>query len=86
MEEFELAFPLEYSVRVIGVDEDNFEFFVKRVVAQHVPEIAPESFSTKSSRESTYLSVYVAFIAESRTQLDALHEELSADPRVKFVL
>ena len=86
MEEFELVFPCEFSIRVIGRDEDNFELFVRRVVAQHVPEVIPDSFSTRSSREATYLSVTVEFLAENRAQLDALYRDLGDDPRVKVIL
>jgi putative lipoic acid-binding regulatory protein len=71
---------------VIGVDEDNFEGYVREVVSRHVPGIAPESFSTRSSRANSYLSVYASFLAENRAQVNALYEELGADPRVKMVL
>ena len=86
MEEFELVFPCEYAIKVIGRDIDGFELFVKQVVTQHVPEVIPDSFSKRSSRELTYLSVTVEFLAESREQLDALYHELGQDPRVKVIL
>jgi len=86
MEEFELNFPCEYAIKVIGVDEDNFQHFVMQVARRHIAEIFPESVSSRSSRESTYLSVSFEFMAESRAQLNALYEELGADPRVKIIL
>lgn len=86
MEEFELVFPCDYAIKVIGKDENNFERFVRRVVTRHVPEVLPDSFSTRSSRANAYLSVTVDFLAESRAQLNALYVELGADPRVKVIL
>jgi len=86
LEEFELAFPCDFSIRVIGLDERDFEAFVREVVGEHVPGIAPDSFSTRSSSGAKYISVSVAFIAESREQLDALYEQLGSDERVKVVL
>ena len=86
MEEFELTFPCDYGFKVIGLDEDNFKYFVMQVFSRHIPDVSSESFSTKKSRENTYLSVSVSFLAESRAQVSALYEELGADPRVKFVL
>ena len=86
MEELELVFPCDYAIKVIGRDENNFERFVRRVITRHVPGVDPDSFSTRSSRQNTYLSVTVDFLAESRSQLNALYVELGADPRVKVIL
>lgn len=86
MEEFELVFPCEYAIKVIGRDEDNFEHFVRRVVTRHIPQVETDSFSTRNSRQNNYLSISVDFLAESRAQLNALYVELGADPRVKVIL
>ena len=84
--EFELAFPCDFAIKVIGRDEDDFQQFVMQVLDRHIPEIIPGSISTRSSRENTYLSLTVEFFAESRAQLNALYSELGADPRVKVIL
>jgi putative lipoic acid-binding regulatory protein len=86
MQEFELNFPCEYAIKVIGVDENDFQQFVLEVAQRHINEIFPETISSRSSRESNYLSVSLGFLAESRAQLDALYAELGADPRVKIIL
>jgi putative lipoic acid-binding regulatory protein len=75
MQEFELNFPCEYAIKVIGVDENDFQQFVLEVAQRHINEIFPETISSRSSRESNYLA-----------QLDALYAELGADPRVKIIL
>ncbi len=86
MDEFELIFPREYAIKVIGVDEDDFELFVRSVIIEHIPDLLPESFSSRSSSQSNYLSVSASFIAESREQLNALYLALGADERVKLIL
>ncbi len=86
LQEFELVFPCEYPVRVIGEDVDGFEEFVIQAVSRHVPDLERDSFSSRKSRENRYLSVSVTFIAESRAQVTALYQELGADPRVKVAL
>jgi len=86
MEKFELNFPCEYAIKVIGVDENDFQQFVLEVARRHINEIFPESVSSRSSREKNYLSVSFEFMAENRAQLNALYTELGADPRVKIIL
>jgi putative lipoic acid-binding regulatory protein len=78
----ELSFPCEYPLKVIGKAEDNFMEFVVELVSRHVPGLPLEAFTARSSREGTYLSVSVTFIAESRAQVDALYQELGLYPRV----
>lgn len=86
MEEYELEFPREYAIKVIGLDVDDFELFVRGVMAQHVSDLLPEAFSTRSSSQNNYLSVSVAFIADSREQLEVLYRVLGEDARVKLIL
>ena len=86
MEEFELNFPIEYPIRVIGRDEDNFVGFVMGVVSTHAPELSQEDFSTRLSSGDKYISVSFRFIAVSREQVDSLYAELGSDERVKVVL
>lgn len=86
MEKYELVFPCDYGIRVIGLDEDDFESFVKETVIRHIPDLPPEAFSIRPSGNNNYLSVSVSFCAESREQLDALYKMLGADTRVKVIL
>ena len=78
----ELLFPCEYPVKVIGKDEDNFFEFVLDLVTRHAPELSPDDFSSRRSGGGKYLSVSVSFIAQSRTQVDGLYNELGQHARV----
>ena len=84
MEEYELIFPCEYPVRVIGRDENDFTGFVMDVVTRHVPNLTSDDFRTRLSGGEKYISVSVTFIAESRQQVDALYAELGKDERVRI--
>jgi putative lipoic acid-binding regulatory protein len=86
MDEFELVFPCEFAIKVIGQDVDDFERYVRTVIIQHVPDLLPEAFSTRTSSNNNYLSISVSFCAESRAQLDSLYRTLGSDSRVKLIL
>ncbi len=84
--EFELAFPCEFPLKVIGKDEDGFFDFVIDLVSLHVPGLAREAFTARQSHGGKYLSVSVTFLAESRAQVDALYEEMSKHKRILTAL
>ncbi len=84
MEEYELIFPCEYPVKVIGRDENDFTGFVMGVISRHVPQLTSDDFRTRYSSGEKYISVSVTFIAESRQQVDALYAELGKDSRVRI--
>jgi hypothetical protein len=78
----ELIFPLEYPVKVIGNDEQDFARHVMEIISCHVPGLPLDAYSTNRSKGGKYLSVSVTFIAESRTQVTALYDALGKDNRV----
>ena len=84
--EFELAFPCEFPLKVIGKDEDNFLDFVIELVSRHVPDLPREAFTARQSNGGKYLSVSVTFLAQSRAQVDALYEEMSKHKRILTAL
>jgi putative lipoic acid-binding regulatory protein len=82
----QLSFPLEFPLKIIGRDEDDFTGFVVELVSSLVPGLQLSDFSGKRSRAGNYVSVSVTFIAESRAQVDALYEELGRHERVLYVI
>jgi putative lipoic acid-binding regulatory protein len=78
----ELIFPCKYPIKVFGKNEDDFIEFVYGIVSKHVPDLSINDLTTHSSGGGKYQSVSVTFIAESRTQVDALYQELGQYPRV----
>ena len=83
---YELEYPILFPLKVIGVDEADFEEFVVEIVRKHVPELLVENILSKVSSSNKYRSVSFQFIAESRAQVDALYAELSSHKRVAMIL
>jgi uncharacterized protein len=83
---FELEYPVLFPLKIIGLDEPDFEEFVIEIVRRHVPELLEENILSRLSSEKKYRSISVQFIAESRVQVDALYAELSSHKRVLMIL
>jgi uncharacterized protein len=81
-----LKFPTSFPLKVIGINENDFEKYVIRLVAQHVPYLDGGQVSSRESSQGKYLSVSLTFLAESRTQVDAIYMDLTASERVLFVI
>lgn len=81
-----LEYPIQFPLKVIGRDEEDFEAFVIEIVRNHVPELLEENILSRLSTQNNYRSVSFEFIAQSREQVDALYAELSSHPRVLMIL
>ncbi|MEL7589859.1 MAG: DUF493 domain-containing protein [Anaerolineaceae bacterium] len=81
-----VEYPILFPLKVIGMDEDDFELFVVEIVRRHVPELVEENIISRLSNGNKYRSVSFGFIAESRAQMDALYTELSSHERVLMIL
>jgi hypothetical protein len=80
------AYPIHFPLKVIGLDEDDFEPFVVEIVRRHVPELLEENIVSRLSSGNKYRSVSCEFMAQSRAQIDALYAELSSHKRVLMIL
>jgi hypothetical protein len=81
-----IEFPILFPLKVIGLDEVDFEEFAIEIVRRHVPELLEENITSRVSGGDKYRSVSFEFIAESREQVDALYVELSSHKRVLMIL
>jgi hypothetical protein len=81
-----VEYPILFPLKVIGMDEDDFELYVVEIVRRHVPELVEENIISRLSNGNKYRSVSFGFIAESRAQMDALYTELSSHERVLMIL
>lgn len=79
-------FPVQFTLRVMGKDKDDFAGLVFALVARHVPGLSENALASRPSRAGKYISVAVTFEAQSKAQLDAIYEELSVNKRVLMVL
>lgn len=81
-----LKFPLEFPVKVLGRDTEEFHAAVSAIVEQHVAPLESLQVSRQSSSEGRFVSITVTFTAASREQLDALYHALSSSPHVLMAL
>ena len=59
---------------------------MRAVIAVHVEDDDVLAVDTRPSSGGRYLSVTVTLRASSRAQLDALYRDLSAEPRLVWVI
>ncbi len=81
-----IEFPCEYPIKVIAENHPLIRDIVLGIVADHASELLKGSISVKNSREGTYCSVRVSFVATGEPQLRAMHRALMQQPLVRLVL
>lgn len=82
----EIEYPILFPLKVIGLDESDFEDFIIEIVRRHVPDLLEENIVSRLSTGNKYRSVSFQFIAENRAQVDALYAELGSHKRVLMIL
>jgi putative lipoic acid-binding regulatory protein len=85
-EESLLQFPCELTIKAMGLATEDFEATVVAIVNQHVSDLGEDAVRCRPSREGKYLSVSVRVYAQSRSQMDALYQDLSAHQQVLMAL
>jgi putative lipoic acid-binding regulatory protein len=81
-----LKFPCEFPLKIIGEQADDFPELVLTIVRRHVPDLDERGVSSRLSSGGKYCSVSCEFVAKSRAQVDDLYRELTAHPRIRWVL
>jgi putative lipoic acid-binding regulatory protein len=85
-EETLMEFPCSFSIKAMGLAEDDFDALVVSLVRPHVGDINEGAVSSRPSAAGKYLSVTVTFQAESREQLDNIYRSLTGHERVLMAL
>ena len=81
-----LKFPCDFPIKVMGRDEENFEFEVLAIFERHLGKLEPANINTRPSTSGKFLSVTVMVRAESQEQLDAIYRALTDHEKVLFCL
>ncbi|MBK7952821.1 MAG: DUF493 domain-containing protein [Candidatus Accumulibacter sp.] len=80
------AFPCEFPIKIMGLASDALAQAVLEVVLRQAPDFDAATMAMRTSSAGKYLSLTCTIQATSRAQLDALYQELSSHPLVRFVL
>jgi hypothetical protein len=81
-----ITFPCVYPVKVMGVNQDDFEGLVIEIIEKHASIATEDVIPPRLSRNGRFVSVTIQINAESQDQLDAIYRELSAHERVLMML
>ena len=76
------VFPCDYQIKAMGVDDGRFHEIVIQIIRRHCDTLHEDTVQTRASRGGKYVSVSVMIVAESRAQLDAIYDDLTAHDKV----
>lgn len=79
-------FPAEFPIKVMGRDSESFRTLTLAIVERHAGPLAPERISERLSRGGRFLALTYTIRAESRAQLDAIYQDLTASGVVLVAL
>jgi len=81
-----LVFPTDFPIKVMGLNELDFEPQIVALVRRHAPDLDLNLLEVRQSSAGKYLSLTVTVRAQSRAQLDSIYLALTSHPLVKVVL
>ncbi|AUZ56426.1 DUF493 family protein [Stenotrophomonas acidaminiphila] len=79
-------FPGTFELSAMGAANIGLEHELPRLLLQAGVDVLNERISWKHSSNGKYVSVRIAFKADSRAQYDAAHVALRNHPEVKWTL
>ena len=86
MEEEILKFPCSYAIKVFGKNSLDFETAALNIITKYCDAIDNSQISKRESSSGKFVALTVRIIAISRTQIDAINEDLQAHPLVEYLL
>jgi hypothetical protein len=81
-----LQFPVDFPIKVVGVNEDGLVHAITHIAEQFDPKFNAASVELRPSGGNKYLGVTITVHATSREQLDELYRALTTHPMVRWVL
>jgi putative lipoic acid-binding regulatory protein len=81
-----IEYPAPFPLKIMGEAGVGLEAVALEIVRRHDASFVAESMTIRASSGGRYISLTCTVTAVSRTMLDALYRELSAHPKIKYVL
>lgn len=85
-EESPIQFPCDFTIKVMGRSDSNFEKIALAIIKQHFPEFNQSLAQKKLSKDNNFLSLSITVYAKSKPQLDELYRELTSVKEILMVL
>ena len=79
-------FPCDFPIKVMGRDTPEFRSATLAIIERHAPALRASDTTERPSREGNFIGLTYTIRAESRAQLDAIYQELSASDVVLVAL
>jgi uncharacterized protein len=81
-----LRFPTDYPIKVLGRPSEEFRSRVRAIFMKHVPVIQTDRITERLSANGNFLAISYVIRAQSREQVTALANELTACEGVLMLL
>lgn len=81
-----MQFPCELPIKVFGRNDAAFADAAFEIVRTHVETLERSDITQQASRRGRFVSLTINITAQSRAQVDAVYEDLSASEAVLMVL
>lgn len=85
-EESFIKFPCDFTLKVLGKNEDEFENTVLMIVRKHFPSFGNGRLQKRLSKNDQYLSLSITVYAQSKQQLDDLYIDLNQSNKILMAL
>jgi len=81
-----LEFPCTFPIKAMGRSDSGLEAAVLEILARHAPDFDAQALEARPSSGGKWLAVTVRIEANSKAQLDAIYQELTAHELVVYAL
>lgn len=79
-----LTFPCDFTLKVFGLDQSDFEKSVFTIIQKHVPNLSDKAF--QSRKNGKYSALTITVHVDTKEQLDQIYRDLSSSPHVVMTL
>ena len=80
------VFPCEFPIKVMGRDGEPFRALTRTIIERHAGPLAPAQITERPSAKGNFLALTYTIEAQSRAQLDAIYQDLTASGVVLVAL
>jgi len=82
-----IEFPCnDYVIKVVSLEVEGIHATLGECLKTHAPEMNPDAAKVNRSSKGRFVSYSFRIVAQSETQLSALHNDLMAIESVKMVM
>ena len=81
-----LTVPSDFPIKAFGESSEDFPKKVLTIVQRHSNSVTTESLECRNSQGGKYHAVTITITATSKSQLDAIYQDLTTCPDVIMAL